>query len=54
VRSFLKKEPKNFYPFADTAPTDRRQLDKVFLLLFVQKKKIFLLRCQINARSPIA
>jgi hypothetical protein len=36
--SFLKKEPKNFYPFAPGEHVGNRV--KVFLLLFLQKKKI--------------
>jgi hypothetical protein len=39
---FEKKNQKTFYPFAP-APRERRvQTDKVFLLLFVHKKKILI------------
>ena len=42
---FFKKEPKNVYPgFAPVAPgrsrSKPRSADEVFLLLFLQKKKI--------------
>jgi len=42
---FYKKEPKNFYPLArcPIVALDPKRM-KVFLLLFLQKKKILLLR----------
>jgi hypothetical protein len=49
--SFLKKEPKNFCysgPEALAAPRPRPGLTKVFLLLFLQKKKCFFL----NSKPP--
>ncbi|PWC30616.1 hypothetical protein CR165_01555 [Pseudoroseomonas aestuarii] len=37
---FGKKNQKNFCQFAVRRPIARHQTDKVFLLLFLQKKKI--------------
>jgi hypothetical protein len=36
---FCKKEPKNFYPLSGAGWISTRQVPKVFLLLFFQKKK---------------
>jgi len=42
--SFLKKEAKNFYLIESKHTVQRILIDKVFLLLFVHKKKTPLLR----------
>jgi hypothetical protein len=47
---FCKKEAKNFFPFGARGLTAARQTRKVFLLLFLQKKKaLLLLVLQMNA-----